>query len=539
MTSTEESLADLKITREEFDRITEAMKQEEFRKLFVEYCEEISDPENRKKYENEIKELESQRGVDCKFVHPKPGFVVKTTDGKEKVFINIAMNDLVDCPSHENTSGPDGKIGMNWSLPFIQAPVRKDVDKKNQWCSVYDVIFNPQTLAISERDSRFRQMVVQTALDAVINTYKVDLDKTNIRFPKIEYKGMAKPTVIRKKCEDKQETNVDMGPIMDIMPPLPTKKEEVVHKVTEESKPSEYTTPKYSIKYRKHLEMHEFTGQIDAKINSSVPSEMSIEIHLPLLRSATETELDVSRNRLFLCSTTPAKYQLELKLSYDVNDKDGNACFNKEKRILTVTLPIIAKPIGIPEIETTKKPSIEILSESLSENKDLNNELPEGNSETEQPFFDPNLLYEPPQFHIVSFEKQNVTFLIKSSNVTSDSVVGKIIDGQYYLKFESLGGGCFPLTFGTIINFDDSQVVATNVSVADGMLLLELTMDKNINGDHKFYVGSPKLERVCYRVDEIYDESKPEIIKTRAPEPLVLKPETIEFECLKNMDLQK
>lgn len=539
MASSGETLENLKITREEFDRITDAMKQEEFRKLFVEYCEEISDPENRKKYEDEIKELESQRGVDCKFVHPNPGFVVKTTDGKEKVFINIAKNDLVDRPSYESASSPDGKIGMNWSIPLIQAPVRKDMDKKNQWCSVYDVIFHPETLAISERDSRFRQMVVQTAIDAVINAYKVDLDKANLRFPKMEYKGMAKPTVIRKTCEEKQQTNVDMGLLTDIMPPMPMQKEKIVQKVTEETKPPEFTVPKYAIKYRKKMEMHEFTGQIDAKINSSVPSEMSIEIHLPLLRSASETVLDVSRNRLSLFSYSPAKYQLELNLSYDVNDKDGNAYFDKEKRTLTVTIPIIPKHIGVLDIEKDKKPPIEILSESFQEDEIKNYELTKANFENDISFFDPNLIYESPNFHIVSFDGQNVTFFIEISNVTPDSVVDTIIDGQYHLKFTSLGDGYFPVVYGTIISFNDLQVVATNVTNIECQLLLELKMNKNISEDHIFYVGPPGIERGCYRVISMYNANKSEYVKTRSRDLLVPTPKTIELECLKTMDLQK
>lgn len=539
MTSSGESLDDLKITREEFDRITEAMKQEEFRKLFVEYCEEISDPENRKKYEDEIKQLESQRGVNCKFVHPNPGFVVKTTDGKEKVFINIAMNDLVDRPSYESASGPDGKIGMNWSLPLIQAPVRKDMDKKNQWCQVYDVIFHPETLKIAERDSRFRQMVVQTALDAVTNAYKVELDKTNLRFPKMTYKGMAKPTVIRKKNEEMGQETVDMGPLTDIMPPMPTNKEKIVHKVQKETVTSEYTTPKYTIKYRKSLEMHEFTDQIDAKINSSVPSAMVVEIHLPLLRAASEAVLDVSRNRLSLCSDSPAKYQLELKLSYEVDDKEGNACFNKEKRVLTVTLPIIGKNIGVPEIEKNRKPTIEVLAESVQETREA--EVVKADSEERPSFFDPNSTYETPDFHILSFKETKVTSLIETPNVSPDSVSGTVIDRQYHLKFESLGEGYFPMAYGTMIDFDGLGFVGTSVTVTnDAQLLLELEFDGNVEDDQIFYFGAPGIERDRYRVRDVYHPNKAEVVKSRClePEPR-LSPQTIEFECLKSMNLQE
>jgi dynein assembly factor 2 len=68
----------MEISSREFSRINEAMKNEEFRKMFISYCEEISDPENRKLYEQEIKQLESERGVDVEFINPKgilPSFV--------------------------------------------------------------------------------------------------------------------------------------------------------------------------------------------------------------------------------------------------------------------------------------------------------------------------------------------------------------------------------------------------------------------------------------------------------------------------------
>lgn len=60
------------ISRDEVNRIGEALKHEEFRKMFVEYCEEITDPENRKLYEKEITQLEKERGIDVQFINPEP-----------------------------------------------------------------------------------------------------------------------------------------------------------------------------------------------------------------------------------------------------------------------------------------------------------------------------------------------------------------------------------------------------------------------------------------------------------------------------------
>lgn len=51
-------LADLNLTHDELQRFEKALRQPEFRKLLVDYAEEISNPESRAKYEDDIKRLE-------------------------------------------------------------------------------------------------------------------------------------------------------------------------------------------------------------------------------------------------------------------------------------------------------------------------------------------------------------------------------------------------------------------------------------------------------------------------------------------------
>lgn len=71
----EDRWKDLDITKDEVDRIGKALKDEKFRKMFVEYAEEISDPKNREIYEQEIAQMEAERGMDVQFIHPKPGSI--------------------------------------------------------------------------------------------------------------------------------------------------------------------------------------------------------------------------------------------------------------------------------------------------------------------------------------------------------------------------------------------------------------------------------------------------------------------------------
>lgn len=95
--------SDLNMTKDELNRFSEAMKKEEFRKLLVEYAEELSDPVNRAQYEKEIAQLEEERGMNVTFIHPDKGFCIKTTqNGEKKCFINICKNDNIQKPSSKS-----------------------------------------------------------------------------------------------------------------------------------------------------------------------------------------------------------------------------------------------------------------------------------------------------------------------------------------------------------------------------------------------------------------------------------------------------
>lgn len=59
-------------TKEELDKFQKAFKDPEFRKLFQEYAEEISDPAKRKEYEDEINRLEMEQNPNSsgiEFLH--------------------------------------------------------------------------------------------------------------------------------------------------------------------------------------------------------------------------------------------------------------------------------------------------------------------------------------------------------------------------------------------------------------------------------------------------------------------------------------
>ncbi|CAO2586463.1 Protein kintoun [Lemmus lemmus] len=167
--------------------------------MFSEYASEITDPENRRRYEEEITALERERGVEVRFVHPEPGHVLRTSlDGEHRCFVNVCSNSLVSAPSSRPGPGSGGTAtGSHWSLPYSLAPGRKYAGRSGSRYTVYDVVFHPEALALARSHERFREMLDTTALEAVEQQFGVKLDRRNAKTLKIKYKGVPEAAVLR------------------------------------------------------------------------------------------------------------------------------------------------------------------------------------------------------------------------------------------------------------------------------------------------------------------------------------------------------
>jgi len=344
----EKSWKDLDLTNEEAERFTQCFKDDEFRKLFMEYAEEIADPENKAKYEMEIKQLEADRGVDCEFIHPHPGYVLKTVlDGDKKCFINICENEKIGKPSSDMGVGENGKRGLQWSIPHSLAPPRDDFDKNKVVCQVFDCVFHPDTLRMANSNAAFKHMINSTAFDSIVEKFNVTLDRVNIKIPKMDYKGTPTAAVIRKSTGEKKEVS---DPIQaGAYPPnwkAPGEEEKSKKEPLKPKAPtptSEFTTPTYKLIHRKNSDIKDFAHLVEST-DATRPDELVVEIQLPLIKSANDIDVDIDETKLLL-TTDPnaAKYKLELKLPYPVNEDGGSAKFDKPKRKLTLVLPVTEK----------------------------------------------------------------------------------------------------------------------------------------------------------------------------------------------------
>lgn len=513
------------LTRSDLEVIQEAMKNKQFRDLLADYCEEVRDPANQAIYQQEMTQLEKERGYDVTFINPKGGYVIKTSvAGDRKAFINICSNENIGKPSC-NVQEINGQRGMNWQLPYSIIPPREDYDHKKERCIIYDVVFHPDTLRMAEVNKQFRQLVNKTAYEGLQKTYNIHFDSNNFRFPKSHYKGMNVPAVIRKEDpnfkppvdEESEELSTE---ILEKLYPqrnysqsettekpepqkqkrkIKTQKAEFTH-----ASDNGYTIPKYVIKQQKNVDFQDYTYHKDSKQHTAIPNQLVVEVNLPLLSSTKECTLDVREKSLCLKSDNPAKYKLDVTLPYAVNDEYGSAKFDKTKRKLIVTLPVIKQNLtsysssslkvdsGVESEENSgsqseddcKSNGIEELSSTIIE---LPKKSPETSNMETHSFLNDSLGYTLPSYtHNVLDDVVAFTFHVK--NTEPDSVRVEHIDNRVFIKFTSVGSGFVPVHYAAIIKFDD-YVNFDNVTgeAWDNNVILQLEM----MGDapQKFQIG--------------------------------------------------
>jgi hypothetical protein len=108
---------------------------------------------------------------------------------------------------------------------------------------VYDVIFHPDTLYLAGKDPRMKDLVNATAFDGLETAFKIRVDRAFLRYPKMSFKGVFRPTVIRKSLlAGGQTTGTDAAATAK---PASTSGNDVV-------------VPSYDIRYRSSVDLQDF-----------------------------------------------------------------------------------------------------------------------------------------------------------------------------------------------------------------------------------------------------------------------------------------
>jgi dynein assembly factor 2 len=142
------NLEDLKLTPDEVSKFETAFKDPEFKKMFMEYAEEISDPKNKAESDLYLRQLERENKIEATYgkgvqlVIPTPGFVVKTRCKKtdRKAFVNICHSDKCDDATSVRVDG-----GLQWSVPHTLGQPHEEKDKSGKTCEAYDFCVSEHT----------------------------------------------------------------------------------------------------------------------------------------------------------------------------------------------------------------------------------------------------------------------------------------------------------------------------------------------------------------------------------------------------------
>lgn len=374
---------------------------------------------------------------------------------------------------------------------------------------------------------------------------QIKLDRRNVKFPKMNYKGTSLPTVLRKPCEKPTET-------LDIEPEIyqklmssydadrekrlnfpqekpvkasPSTKYFHTRNIKTEDPESQYTTPKFIVKHQSNVDMEEFIESKDAKMHAAIPKNLVVVINLPLLKSAADATLDVRECHLSLKSERPAKYHLELPLSYKVDSDKGNAKFDPKLKKLTVTLPVIRDALVL--VDTKEDSGVESdhgspLPESKmngdhEESEDSSDSLKSPDSHSihksnhdqvhvdcddtalrtsesgdfSVDFMNPHLKYSLPTFTCNLYD-DGLAITVHIKNVDSESIQHMILknDAGLHILLTSVGAGFFPVYYSLRLKVDNNEVIPDTLMIEpwDNNVVISVKI-KNPKNLTRYYAG--------------------------------------------------
>jgi len=426
------------MSEKEVRRLHECWEKPEFKQMFQEYAEEVSDPKHKAEQEAYLQQVEQEQRAerdakngflngrspgsverlgDCvpgqpegpsgsQLITPNRGFVVKTwkrAPGRKdfdrelgKVFINVCTHDEIDRPTSQVVTAPDGRKGESWSMPHLVSPkLKEEKDKSGHMATVIDLCFHTEVLQRTEAPhgmgERWKEMVAKTAIEMCGKLHSLDLDP-QFKLLKMKYFGDEKvgPSTMSWRPDsafndsDAENTPPATGTgtaasaaHSGALPstPSPASQQETPKQPASTSAESARSSGTAKVaaktaagsvasngiisarrrtKEPKHSVVHRGVGDMaaswsDSKLTSSGrPRELLVRIELPELSSAAEIDLDITERKLDL-KHEGAGYVLALTLPYPVIGEQGSAKFDKAKKTLTVTLPVLAEVSPMPQ----------------------------------------------------------------------------------------------------------------------------------------------------------------------------------------------
>eukprot|EP01012_Entosiphon_sulcatum_P025868 TRINITY_DN3122_c0_g1_i1.p1 TRINITY_DN3122_c0_g1~~TRINITY_DN3122_c0_g1_i1.p1 ORF type:complete len:330 (+),score=62.10 TRINITY_DN3122_c0_g1_i1:63-1052(+) len=124
-------------------------------------------------------------GTEWKMILPAPCFVVKTTNGSQKVFVNVCTASEVKEPSPVEMENGE----TQWRVPLSLGAARKEKDNNGAECTVYDVAYNNDTLAKALNEPEFKELIIAVGLEYLKQKSEPNLETSKWTIPKMKHKG--------------------------------------------------------------------------------------------------------------------------------------------------------------------------------------------------------------------------------------------------------------------------------------------------------------------------------------------------------------
>ena len=371
---------DPRMTRQEARDILHALDKPEFSGLMDNYINEISDPNNIKETNQFLKESEEKKDLpsNVRLAKPTPGFCIRSEkysikhpSNRQKVFINIcSYNEIAEPTCNDNNM---------WSLPHLLNKGRHDQDKHKKMCTTFDVVFNEKAIELSKKDLRFKKFVCDTAIDGINKQIlKSEEEKISNDYvvKKFNYKGLEVSyinvhTLNKGEMDDRKEpSEFHKTELMKEVEKLKQEKKEEekkndlydqpdiesnIDKINENVNIQKQIDinnkePVYKIKYSDNFELKNYFYNPEGMDDESLSikyKNMIISINTPLMNTINDAELEIDVKKLKF--KYQDIYELNLNLPMEIKKETVQAKYDKNKKILNVTVEIKHKQIEMPK----------------------------------------------------------------------------------------------------------------------------------------------------------------------------------------------
>ncbi|XP_033635576.1 PIH1 domain-containing protein 1-like [Asterias rubens] len=263
----------------------------------------------------------------CHTVKPQPGFCIKTrNESNAKVFINVCKS--AELPSPNDITEEELIKILDSSEPDYRVPLsigegHAEMDKTGKGCTAYDVMINTDFFEKVQKSNVFKGFLMSVVFEGLENKYNIQLERNWVQLKNRKCLGtlgehnirtQSKPRILEvESLNDENQGSPQDQPKKSLITEVEGMSDRVVA-----------PEPEYII-MREPPEGH--------------PEFLVIEIKLPGVKTAKTLSLDLGEDRVLL-HAHPNLYHMDIYLPFDVNSDEAGAQFNKDNKVLTVTLPV-------------------------------------------------------------------------------------------------------------------------------------------------------------------------------------------------------